>query len=366
MSIIWADFPSGQQGLYGTDKDKMLNGVWAEIVGNLVSGSRFIIANDPDPNVGSAGKVLLIEGASFAGDIYTRFVYPAGAVETAGFGFRLWNDGLPSTSINGGGAMWWFANSSNVSIVHCKVLPDGSIGAYNSAGTLIGQSGPCVTANSYNHIETKVLRHASTGTLEVRVNGVAKLSLTNLALGANNISMIRVGSDDNSDSGTNDKTNYYKDLVIWDGNGSVGNDFQGSISVRDLYTDADIALNWTPSVGSTGWDLLDKTSVDDTTYISADDTPPAAYKASLTDLPPDVTSVRALLPIFRSVKTDGGDCNIQVGLTPNNVNWDDGADNPQTTAFTYRWDVSEISPATSAAWTPVEVNAAYVRVNRTL
>jgi hypothetical protein len=35
-------------------------------------------------------------------------------------------------------------------------------------------------------------------------------------------------------------------------------------------------------------------------------------------------------------------------------------------AFSYYYDVSEISPDTTAAWTPVEVNAMEVKLNRTL
>lgn len=159
---------------------------------------------------------------------------------------------------------------------------------------------------------------------------------------------------------------YWKDFVIWNTAGSVGNDFQGSVAVRDLYPDADIDLNWTPSTGSVGWDLIDKTTLSDTTYIQAGDPPPDPAVFSLTDLPADVTSVRALLPIYRSTKTDGGDCNLQAGLTPNNIDWDDGADNPITTAYTFRWDVSDLSPDTAAPWTVTEVNDAYVRINRTL
>jgi hypothetical protein len=244
-------------------------------------------------------------------------------------------------------------------------MADGSIGAYNSSDTLLGQSGPALTANGYNPIDVKVVRHATNGTIEVRVNGIVKLNLGTLALGANDIGMVAIGTATIA-TGSPDPGNRFKDFVLWDGTGSVGNDFQGSVAVRDLYPDADIALNWTPSSGSTGWNLIDETTPNDAGYIEAGDPPPDPAKFSLTNLPDDVTSVRALLPIVRAVKTDGGDCNLQVGLTPDDTNWDDGADRPMTTAFTYWWDVSALSPATAAAWTPVEVNAAYVRVDRTL
>ena len=104
----------------------------------------------------------------------------------------------------------------------------------------------------------------------------------------------------------------------------------------------------------------------DPSYIEADATPPAAAVFTMTDLPPDVTSVRALLPIFRGVKTDGGDCAVQAGLSPDNATWVNGADEPMTVAFTYYWSPIHEDPVTAAPWTPGAVNGAYVRVNRTL
>lgn len=363
MAIIWADFPSGQQGIYGTSTANMLLGIWAE-VSSSGSGGSVTIASDPDPNIASNGKVLTFYGA-IPGLTLARIVLPAGATSTVGAGYRLWQSQLPNGNGSFGNAIFWFQTAANATICYIKALADGSLGAYNSADALLGQSAPCLTAAAYNHIEMKVLRHASTGTIEVRVNGAVVLNLSNLALGSNDIGMVQFGSFART-SGVPTPTNYYKDFVLWDGTGSEGNDFQGSVAVHDLYPNADISLNWTPSTGSTGWDLIDETTPNDADYIGAPDPAPAAYVASLTDLPEDVTSVRALLPIYRAQKTDGGDCNIQVGVTPNNTNWDDGADRPMTTAYTYWWDVSHLSPATAAPWTPVEVNAAYVRADRTL
>lgn len=359
MAIVWADFPSGQIGLYGSTEAYMLNGIWAEF-----SGQSPVLASDPDANIGSAGRVLEFEGDTSLTDSGARIVSPLGAHATSGMGFRLWQSSLPPANSGRANAQWEFKTSANGLVVRCRVLADGSIAAYDSAGTLLGQTAlPVLTASAYHHIETKVVRHASAGTIELRVNGETKLDLDTLALGASDIGMQVIGCD-NSTSGP---SNYYKDYIYWDGSGSAGNDFQGSVAVRDLYPDADIDIgDWTPSTGSTIWDLINETTPDDTDYGQAADPAPDPVKMSLTDLPDDVTSVRALIPIKRAIKTDGGDCNIQVGLTPNDTDWDDGADHPLTTAYTYSWDVSHTSPATAAPWTPSEVNAAYVRVDRTL
>jgi hypothetical protein len=43
-----------------------------------------------------------------------------------------------------------------------------------------------------------------------------------------------------------------------------------------------------------------------------------------------------------------------------------GADRPITTQYAYWWDVIENDPATAAPWTRAAVNAALLRLKRTL
>jgi hypothetical protein len=363
MAIIWADFPSGQHGLYGSTIAHMFNGIWAGYSGTNAS-NYFSIGNDPDPNIGSAGRVLQGAISSGVADVDIRFALPAGATAEVGVGCRLWMSQLPELNTDAGNPRILFKTTGNALIAFIEVGATGQVIARNSANTILGESGPVLTANANHHIEVRCLRHASAGEIEVRVNGVVKLDLDTLALGASDIGTVAFGLAENDASIT--PTNYWKDLVFWDTSGTSGNTFQGSVAVHDLYPDGDISLNWTASTGSTGYNLIDETTPNDADYIQAGDPAPSPAVFSLTDLPEDVTSVRALLPIARAVKTDGGDCNLQVSVTPNNTDWDDGADRPITTAFTYWWDVSPTSPATSAAWTPSEVNAAYVKANRTL
>lgn len=360
MAIIWADFPSGQRGLYDNNTAYMLNGVWGEISGGA-------LVNDPDPAIGAAG--IAFQGgfsAAFPELRGARFAYPIPAT-TQGLGVRMWLANLPVN--NDFTAAISFRNAANATMVTMRVLTTGAIefrSADGNSGTQFGvTAGPVVVANAYNHIEIKILSHASAGTIELRVNGAVKLALAGLNTDGANIAQFAIGH--NCGFSTNATTTaYYKDLVLWDTSGAYGNDFQGSVAVHDLIPNADISLNWTPSSGATGWDLIDERPPNDADYVAAPDPPPAAAVFGLTNLPPDVTSVRALLPIMRAFKSDGGDCNIQMGLTPNNVAWVNGANRPMTTAFTYWWDAIHTSPVTAVPWTVAEVNAAYARVNRTL
>lgn len=99
---------------------------------------------------------------------------------------------------------------------------------------------------------------------------------------------------------------------------------------------------------------------------------PAAFEVALEPLPDDVTSIRAVIPIVRAAKIDGGDGNIQASFGVSVPSYDDGPDTPITTAFTF-WGnpttpfVSEINPLTAAPWTPGEFNiGARMKVARTL
>lgn len=370
MAIIWADFPSGQRGIYDADGSLMLNGVWAET--SSAASYQNLLTTDPDPNIGAAGVVLRTDSqTSSAGSAaeQARFALPA-EVTTLGLAFRMWPVKLPT--VDGMCPAFAVRTNGNVGILTVYVSTTGQLVAYaggdnqfGGLGAEQGRSVPCITANAWQHIEAKFTKGAGTGAIEIRVNGAVKLNLTGLTLSASNIAQFSIGNHENSGSTDGPMITYYKDLVVWDTSGSYGNDFQGSVAVYDLSVNADISLNWTPSTGVTGWNLIDENLVNDGDYISADATPPAAAVFGLSNLPPDVTSIRALLPIYRGMKTDGGDCNLQSGLTPDNVSWVNGANKPMTTAFTYWWDAIHTSPATAAPWTPAEVNAAYVRINRT-
>lgn len=103
----------------------------------------------------------------------------------------------------------------------------------------------------------------------------------------------------------------------------------------------------------------------DLSYLSADDTPPAAMEFGFTDLPDDVTSVRGIVMVGRMKKIDGGDGNVQMSLISNGSAFD-GADRPLTTTSTYWFDISQLDPDTGLPWSPFAVNNMTGRINRTV
>lgn len=158
---------------------------------------------------------------------------------------------------------------------------------------------------------------------------------------------------------------FIKDFVLWDGSGATNNTFLGSVVCRRLKPNSDVTLGgWVPSTGVSGFPLLAKDAVNDATYMSADDAPPAAMEYGFTNLPPDITSVRGLVMVGRMRKIDGGDGNVQMSLISNG-NVGSGADRPITTIFTYWYDISQLDPDTGLPWTPFAVDNMTGRVDRT-
>lgn len=478
MALQWADFPSGQKGLYGTDKTFLTNGIYAEAT---------YIEFDYDPDPACSGGVVL-QTDDGLGHSVLRFVLSS-AQSTVGVAQRQWLSSLPASD-NYAVTLASLRDAANNTIVRLIVTSTGQLALQNGASTEIARTtAPVLTANAWNHIEVKFTRGlAAAESAEIRVNGAVKYTSSTLTFSeaGQNIAQVAIGA---SNQGPLD---YRKDYIIWDGSGSEFNDFQGTVSVRDLNPSADVSLGgWTTSVGSTGFDLVRdtlpantltatgvisndetarisgvyykwvNTSVDagtplgtstnpwlvnlgastqaallnlykaigatgvagtdystaltahttatplgitptlltvvptdgtttsmtfaetganiswkstsgfsygptEASFVSAADTLPAAAEMSLTDLPADTTTVRALISVVRASNSDGGDGRLQVSLSPNGTNYDAGTDRPLTTAPTFYKDISELSPATSTAWLPSEVNSLRVKFNRTV
>jgi hypothetical protein len=347
MSMQWCD----DFHTYGSVTAYMLNGLYAET-------TNAVLALDPDP-LAPVDYVLNQQGGGGGG--YTRKVLSA-AQTTVGMGVRVWPAALPSA---GEVPIFSFNDSANGTNVLITYTTTGQLKAYRGESvTLLGSStGPVIVANAYTHIEAKVFFSETVGTVEVRVNGVAKITLTNQDTVQNAIVSCSQVSLRN---GPLQPSLYYKDFFVWDGSGTRNTNFLGMVSVYAITEASDVSLNWATSSGATGYNLINEAPPVDTGYISAGTGPiPAASVMSLTDLPVDVTSVKALMTIARARKTDGGDGSLQVALK-SGASTDLGADNPLTTAFTYYYDFSEEDPATAAPWLRTAVNAANIQFNRTL
>lgn len=357
MAIQWADDFS-RYGVGSASRTAMLDGLPYAVIGNTGGGGEIVV--DPDPNV--------IGGRAFSiGPPDLTIALPNVVTGTVGVVSRYWLNSLPVSDTSSPDT-FILRTVSAVDIIAMRTRTNGSIqirGRVAGVLTVVADSiNPILQPSSWNNIELKF--NTSTGVGSLYVNGVSRLTWTGVDTG-NDLALVAFRRS-NIGSSSIGPPAFLKQLVIWDGTGSENNDTLGNVTVLRHKTTSDVTLGgWLPSVGATGFNLLAKDAPNDTTYLSGEDVPlPAAMAFEFENLPPDVTSVLALITVARHRKTDGGDGNVQTGLSPNGVDWDDGADRPITTAFQYDFDVSELSPATGLRWTPVEVDALRGRVDRTL
>ena len=346
MSILFADDFGG----YGTNAALLLNGLWGTASCDIQAS--------PDPNDPAGTKTLHFQG--FANE--ARRPFAVGGVATVGCALRLWLPSLP----NFGSACIRFLDAGNGLQANLYIIPNGAIGvcvgSYGHGGVVLDETTvPVLTANAFHHIEFKVVTGGA-GSYEVRVDGTTVLAGDG-AMGTAYQLSLGSGNDYN---GTASRVDFIKDLVVWDGSGARNNNFLGTVSVVGMTTDSDVSLGWTPSTGATGWNLLDNSPPNDgVDYLTAPYPAPDPSIFTLTNLPINVTSVRAMITQTRARKVDGGDGNLQSSLISSGDTVD-GSDRPITTAFTYYEDVFETDPHTGGAWTPASADAAQFKINRTI
>jgi hypothetical protein len=346
---------------YGTDAGnvaRMLNGPYAEC-------TRTELVADPDATAG--GKFVLRKfGGGTGGD--TRKVLTS-AQTTVGIAARYWLSQLPNDSSQQPG-LAVFKDILNKEHLRLLCNPTGYLEVWrldNGGSVMIGQtSGPVMITNAWRHIEIKVVFDAAAGSFEVRLEGVTVLNVSGVRTTSNvsgataTCSQVAFASPPTFQVQT-----YIKDFIVWDGTGGSNNSFFGSCQVYKIIPDGDVSLNWTPSTGTTGYNLINETTPDDDSgYISAPVPLPSPAQFSLSDLPANVTTVRGVMTVHRSRKTDGGDGNIQTSVI-SGANTGNGTDRTITTAYTYWTDMFDLDPG-GGAWTKALVNALKLKLNRTV
>jgi hypothetical protein len=348
--------------IYGTDASRvtrMSDGLWAQ-VGNVT------LAADPDP---SAGGSYVLEFFTSGTPIVRRVL--SSAQTTVGVAARYWLNSLPAAA-NAAPQLVSVRDASNVIHGWVSVNPSGYLEYYrnDSAGAvLVGQSNsPVVVTNAWRHIESKIVLDTGTsGSVVVRLEGVQQLSVTGIRTTRDTGAVASCSSVAIQNGiGTSATGMYVKDLICWDGSGSSNNNFVGSCQVYKITPSSDASLNWTPSTGTTGYNLINGTTPDDDSgYISATSPAPSPATFNMSDLPANVTSVKGVMAITRSRKTDGGDGQLQVSLV-SGASTGDGSNRTITTAYTYWTDLWETDPQGGGVWTKARVDALVLKLNRTV
>jgi len=315
----------------------------------------------------NAAETTMAGGAGLYGGKYLAYVNSGGngpvkvlrattARQTAYRGFRFYATGLPATS----NEIFAFTDAGTVQVV-LRLLGTGAVAVYRGS-TLLGTSASSLIAiNTWYFIEFGAKIDPSTGTYDVRINGVSVLSGT----GANTRNTANSTSDgfcwgrnfstDLSSLSANVQFRF-DDIYAVDDQGSVNNNFLGDCRTEMLVPNANSgAQGFTPSVGS-NYQCVDEIPLSATAdYNAASAAAEDRFTtAGMTTTP---TSVMGVSLVQFSLKTDAGANTSRNRLTSGGTTGN-GTTTAVPTSIGAIRDVFELNPNGSIAWTPTAVNAA--------
>lgn len=237
-----------------------------------------------------------------------------------------------------------------------RLNTDFSISVLRGPGTVLGTSAAgVVTTSGYCYLECKAVIHDTTGSYEVRVNGVNVLAGSGVDTrnGGNgvvtSVALMAVRSGE-----------LWDDVYICDGSGSTNNDFLGDNRVDCYFPNGN--GNSSQLVGSDGnsvdnYLLVDESAPnDDTDYVqSATATEKDTYSfPNMAHTPATISGVQILM---NAKKDDSGSRSLASVIRSGGADTD-GATQALSTSYAYYMQISETDPNTTAAWTQSGFDAA--------
>lgn len=299
-----------------------------------------------------------------------------------GSGLRLWNPNsgggevnkiLPSTysTIIVGFAFRFTATQTasptlvifkEGSTSHVDVRLDDTHRLYvtRNGTTIASPAGNPLTLNTWNYLEFKATIHDTTGSVEVKVNGISTVSASNVDTrngGTGLLSTVTLGgSGRSSDGGT--AGFQYDDIYICDTSGTTNNDFLGDVRVEAIFpSGAGNTANFTPSTGSNYENVDEATPDDDTTY-NYSSTAGHVDTFAFGNVTPTAGTVYGVQQILYARKDDAGSRSIRPVVRHSGTDYDTGTSTSIGNSYAINLFVIEQNPGTSAAWTISDVNNA--------
>lgn len=350
MSLLWIDGFDH----YGATAARLLEGAYASA--NLVTLSNV------NPRTG--GRHARIQGAFDTG---LRRVFGADKA-TAGLGFAFYLPALPSNSSSV--CLASFRTNSNTSIFTVNVSSTGQLLVRDGLNTdPVLATGPvAVVAGSYQHFECRATIAGDEISIECRINGVTVLNASGLEV--DNVGSFAQAQVGTSGQGVFGFPSYMDvdDFYAWDGEGAANNDFVGDKKVYTGFPNSDGAeQEWSPSVGSDGYAMLDNVPpLDASQYLSADEGGTGGDRSTfgLESFPLEIVSIAGVMTATRFWKTDAGDARTQVGVISGLV---EEKGDEHALSMSPRWyhDVFEVDPATGTPWILADVNDLQTLIERT-
>ena len=245
---------------------------------------------------------------------------------------------------------------------------DGTISVRHGDQTVLGTTSTVMSSGIYRSLELKVFIDNSSGTAELRVDGVTEVSVSGVDTQnsgnayANRIALGEYGAAAYTFS-------QFDDVYVLDGQdgtatqGAAFNDFLGDVSVPYLPPSGD--GNSSQLTGSDGnqvnnYQLVDEaggSAPNDADYVESSNIGDKDTYA-MTDLVATSGTVFAVQPIIRAQKTDAG-TRTMASVVRLSGTEEDSDDITLASGFTYNCDIRTTKPG-GGSWSISDVNSAEV------
>ncbi|EYS89517.1 hypothetical protein CF68_32970 [Cupriavidus sp. SK-4] len=239
-----------------------------------------------------------------------------------------------------------------------RMNPDGTLSVTrNGAAVTGGTSASPLPLNVYNYIEWKITIADSiaANSCKVRVNGVDWITVAtgqDLKATANaSANQVNIGAPVSGGGFSLD------DLYICNQSGSANNDFLGDVRIDAVYPTSDGAnTGMTPSTGTTHYSLVDDATPNTTDYVESSI---AGQKDTygMGDITHTPVSIFGTQINIAALKDDAGARSIKAVTRSGGTDYS-GSSQALGTGQLYYSEIRETDPATSAAWTKTNLNAA--------
>lgn len=240
--------------------------------------------------------------------------------------------------------------TKNLGIV---MLADGSLRVERTATTLSTSAPGVITADTWHYIEFKGKINNTTGSYDLKVDGVSVTSGSSV----DTQNSTNAWTDDIFFRGDFPQLIQYDDVYVLDTAAGTHNDFLGPQIVTSAFPDGDDTANFTRSTGADNFALVDDDPHDvDSTYVeSGVSTTKDLYDYATIDSLSDIKCVQVSTFVR---ETDGTDFTLITPVKSNVTETDDSAQAIAGTSYENLIRLLELDPDTAAAWTDSGIDAA--------
>lgn len=328
--------------------------------------------NSPFANI-NVGRDGSTNGSAGVNSVTTKYAtFPTSAATCiCGFGYLYANNNV--LGYNSGGNYKGFAcftrvgqTASNSPDLVLTLNSEGRIEArkLSVTGTLIATGTTRLNISTWYFIEAKVVLDATSGSVEVRVNGVTEINATGVTFaGTGNVEALGF-----SGGGGGNGLTLWDDLWVCDGvdatstQGRPYNDFLGDLKISTLLPSANgDSTQWTKSTGTNGAALTDEVPPNTTDYIFSSTTGQRELMAhgDLGATAGNVMGVRVGVYALKSDSGSGAGSNVKIGIKESGGTITMSANRAlSTTAAAYWGDQYVTKPSASTTpFTASDVNA---------